>query len=122
MARYEYMNIPLRWFPQDIIDQYKIMYLIDKDVFVYVKIRKGIYGLKQAACIAFDRLVKLMKPHGYYPIRSNPGIWCQETLPTKFALCVDNFGIKYTNPTHTHHLVDTLKKYYTISIDWGGGN
>ena len=35
---------------------------------------------------------------------------------------MENFGIKFTNTAHAHHLVDTLKKYYTIFIDWGGGN
>ena len=45
MPRYEYIKIPMRWFPQDIIDQYKIMDLVDKDGFVYVKIRKGMYSL-----------------------------------------------------------------------------
>ena len=63
-----------------------------------------------------------MKPHGYHPLRSNHGIWCHGTLPTKFALCVEMFGIKYTNTAHAHHIVDTLKKYFTISIDWGGEN
>ena len=63
-----------------------------------------------------------MKPHGYHPLRSNPRIWCHGTLPDKFALLVDDFGIKYTNPDHAHHLVDTLKKYYTIPIDCGGKN
>ena len=42
MPRYEYMKIPLRCFPQEIIDQYKIMYLVDKNSFVYVKIPKGV--------------------------------------------------------------------------------
>ena len=79
------------------------------------------YGLKQAARIAFDRLVKLIKPNGYYLLQSNHVIWCHETLPTKYALCVDNSEIKYTNPTHAHHLVNTLQKYYKISIDWEGG-
>ena len=46
-----------------------------------------------------------------------PSIWCHKTLPTKFALCVDNFGIKYTNTAHVHHLVNTLEKYYKTSID-----
>ena len=103
------MKIPLRWFPQDVIVQYKIMDLLEKDGFVYVHIREGVYSLNQASCIAFDCLVKLLKPHRYYPLRSNPGIWCHETLPTKFVLCMDNFGIKYTNPVHDCHLVDTLK-------------
>ena len=35
---------------------------------------------------------------------------------------MDKFGVKYTNPSHYHHLVNTLQKYYKISIDWGGGN
>ena len=122
MTRNEYIKIPLRWFPHDIIDKYKTMDLVDKDGFVYVDIRKGVYGQKQAARIAFDHLVKLLKPHGYYPLRSNPGIWGHETLPTKFTLCVDDFGINYTNPDHAHHLVDNLKKYYTVYIDWGGVN
>ena len=45
MPHYEYIKIPMRWFPQDIIDQYKIMDLVDKDGFVYVEIRKGMYSL-----------------------------------------------------------------------------
>ena len=76
------------------------------------------YGLKQAACIAFDRLVKLLKYHGYYTIVSLPGIWCHEMLPTKFTLCVDNSVVRYTNYPHPHHLVNTLQKYYKISINW----
>ena len=76
MACCEYMKIPLSWFPQDIIDRYKIMDLVDKDNFVFVDIRKGMYGLNQSARIAFDRLLKLMKPRGYHPLRSNLGIWC----------------------------------------------
>ena len=80
MSRFEYMKIPMRCFPQDIINQYNILYLVYKGGFVYVKIHKGMYGLKQASSISFDRLVKLFKPHGYYPLCSNRGIWCPETL------------------------------------------
>ena len=35
---------------------------------------------------------------------------------------MDNVRIKYTNTDHAHHIIDTLKKYYTIYIDWGGGD
>ena len=94
------------------------MYLVEKYGFVYVDLRKGMYGLKQAPHMDFDHLVKLLKPHGYYPLRSNPVIWCHKMLPTKYTLCVDAFGIKYTNPANAHHIANTLKKYYKISIDW----
>ena len=98
------------------------MDLVDKDGLVYVEICKGAYGLNQEARVAFDHLVKLLKPHKYYTLRYNPGIWRHEMLPTKFALCVENFRIKYTKPAHSRHLDDTIKKYYTISIAWRGGN
>ena len=89
MARYEYMKIPLCWFPQYTIDQYKTMDFVEKEGLVYVCIRKGMYVLKKAASIAFDRVSKLLKHNGYDPLLSNPYIWCHETLPTKFAVCVD---------------------------------
>ena len=76
MSHFEYMKIPLRCFPQVIINQYNIIYSVKKDVFVYAKICKSIYSLKQGYFIYFDPLVKLLKPHGYYPLHSNPGIWC----------------------------------------------
>ena len=38
-------------------------------------------------------------------------------LPTKFALCIDNFGIKYNSDQDLQHLIQILKKYYDISID-----
>ena len=59
--------------------------------------------------IAFDLIVKLLKPHGYYQPHSNPGIWWHEILPTIFAPCEGKFGIKYTNYDHAHHFVDTIK-------------
>ena len=64
MSHFKYTKIPLQWFPQDIIDQYNIMYLVEKDGFVYFDILKVMYGLKQAAHISFDHPVKLLKPHG----------------------------------------------------------
>ena len=33
---------------------------------VYFEVKKGIYGLKQAAFLAFDNIVKLLAPHSYF--------------------------------------------------------
>ena len=122
MEHYEYMRIPLRWFTQEIIDQYNIMDIVSGDGYVYCEIRKGMYGLKQAARLAYDRLVENLAPHGYHPLRRNPGLWKHETLPTIFALCVDDFGIKYLQKEHADHLINALRSNYTISIDWEGKN
>ncbi len=35
-----------------------------------------------------------------------------------FKLVVDDFAIKYTKFEDAQHLVDALKKDYTITIDW----
>ena len=64
MMRLEYMKVHISKFPQDIIDQYKLQEKMDEKEYVYIKINKGMYGLKQAAVLAYQRLIKLLKPHG----------------------------------------------------------
>ena len=39
-----------------------------------------------------------------------------------FALCVDDFGIKYHSKQDLQHLITTLQKHYEISIDEKGKN
>ena len=63
MERFEYMRIPLALIPQEIIDAYDLTPLIDKG-FIYVEIRKGMYGLPQAGRIPNERLVKFLEPQG----------------------------------------------------------
>ena len=47
MARPEYMRLPLKLIPQEIIDKYKLNDLADNR-WVYLKIVKGMYGLPQS--------------------------------------------------------------------------
>ena len=61
MSRFEYTKIPMRWFPQDIINQYKILNLVDKDGLLYVKIHKGMYGIKKTAHISFEHILQSIK-------------------------------------------------------------
>ena len=46
MEENEYMRIHLRHIPQDIRDKYHINSLVHSNNFVYIKIKKGMYGLK----------------------------------------------------------------------------
>ena len=57
MTHYEYMRIPIAMLPQAIIDQYALTPLIHNG-FVYVEVRKGMYGLPQAGKLASNQLVK----------------------------------------------------------------
>ena len=80
------------------------------------------YGLKQAAILAYQQLVENLKPFGYAPIEGTTGLWTHKTRPTKFALCVDDFGVKFFSKEDALHLISSLKKNYEISQDWSGTN
>jgi len=93
MARPEYMRIHSKHFPQNIKDKYNIANLIEEDDCVYVKIKKGMYGLKQAAILTYENLVRNLSQYGYRPVPHALGIWKHDTRPISFCLCVDDFGI-----------------------------
>ncbi|KAL7460263.1 hypothetical protein ACHAXS_000725 [Conticribra weissflogii] len=81
---------------------------------------RGINGLPQSGISANKLLKKRLKPHGYYEVPDTPGLFKHESRPIQFTLVVDDFGVKYVRMEHAQHLIQTLKKYYTISEDWEG--
>ena len=119
MDDYEYMRIPLWVVPDAIMDEYKLHDLVVNGN-LYVEIRKGMYGLPQSGRIANDRLIALLKPHGYAPVPITPGLWKHDTLPITFTLVVDDFAVKYTDRKHAEHLMNSLKENYSVSEDWAG--
>ena len=42
----EYTRVPLKYFPADIIKRYHLEALLHTDGYVYIKIKKGTYGLR----------------------------------------------------------------------------
>ena len=88
MERPEYMRIHSEYFFQDMKNKYHIPSLIAGYGFVYYKIKRGMYGLKQAARLAYDNLVTNLKKDGYFPDKYCPNIWSHESRPTNFCLCV----------------------------------
>ena len=122
MSEYEYIRIPFKWIPEEIRQQYGLYDKVSPDNYVYCEVRKGMYGLKQAARLAFDRLVKKLAPHGYKPDRYAPGFWTHNTRPTVFTLCVDDFGIKYCSRDDADHLIKAIQSAYQCKIDWNGTN
>ena len=59
-----------------------------------VELKKGLYWLKQAPILAYQLLVKRLEKDRYYPISITNSLFVHKSLPTKFALYVDDFGIK----------------------------
>jgi hypothetical protein len=119
LDRYEYMKFPISLFPQHIIDQYDLTNNV-RHGFVYVEIRKAIYGLPQAGILANQLLRKRLAPAGYYEVAHTPGLWRHVHRPIQFSLVVDDFGVKYVGKEHADHLIRTLKQHYKLSEDWEG--
>ncbi len=88
------------------------------DRYIYCKIQKGMYGFSQAGIIAQELLDEFLVKHGYMQSKILHGLWKHQTRPTCFTLVVDNFVVKYTNEQDAEHLINTLKQYNNITIDW----
>ena len=71
----------------------------------FFKIKKGMYGLKQAAIQAYEQLSERLQIAGYKPIIANTGVWKHETRQTIFCLCADYFGVKYFSDSDAKHLL-----------------
>jgi hypothetical protein len=88
------MKMFLSSFPEGIVQKYHLNALA-VDGWVYIEIRKGMYGLKQAGLLANQLLQTRLTPFGYYPARHTPGLWLHHTRPISFTLVVDDFAVKY---------------------------
>ena len=119
MQRYEYMLIPTKMIPKDIMDEYG---LHDKqhNGMILGEIQKGMYGLPQAGRLAYDKLIKHLAKGGYHPTPHTPGLFRHRTNNTTFCLIVDDFGVKYTNNRDAQHLIDHLNSQYKTTVDWEG--
>jgi hypothetical protein len=119
MSRYEYMRVPIWMLPAAIIEQYNLTPLFHNG-FVYVEIRRGMYGLPQAGRLANNQLIAQLAPHGYEPCALTPGLWHHTTRDVVFSLVVDDFGIRYTSRADADHLITTLQAFYDVSLNWTG--
>jgi Reverse transcriptase (RNA-dependent DNA polymerase) len=119
MERYEYMRIPINVIPEDIVQQYNLKAL-EHNGYMYVEIRKGMYGLLQAGRIANDALVPYLALHGYNQSKHVHGLFTHITCPICFSLVVDDFGVKYVGQQNAQHLIDTLSNKYKITTNWTG--
>jgi hypothetical protein len=71
LPRFEYMKMLLSRFPDEIVQKDNLNALAVGG-WVYIEIRKGMYGLKQAGLLANQLLQTRLAPFGYYPDRHTP--------------------------------------------------
>ena len=117
----EYMKVPYKFFPPDIRKKYSLDDLVHNG-FIYIKIKKGMYGLKQAALLAYEYLSDILTTAGYHPIPASLELWKHNTRQTLFSLCVDDFGVKYFSTDDLDHLCTAIETKYTCKVDLTGRN
>jgi hypothetical protein len=86
------MVINLSSLPQETIDKYDLLNLA-QDGKVYIKIRKGMYGLPHAGILANELSQRNLAKDGYRPTKHTHGLWTHDTRPISFLLVVDDFGV-----------------------------
>ena len=120
MERPEYMKIHLKYFLEDIGNKYNINNIVHTDGYIYCGIKRGMYGLKQAARLAYNSLKQHLKKCGYKPDKYAQNILHHNTRKKFFCLCVDDFGVQYFNKKDAEHLINTLQHKYVVTTDFNG--
>ena len=89
-----------------------------KGDFVYLEIRRAIYGLSQAAILANKQLHTKILPANYYEVAHTPGLWRHVSQPVHCTMYRGDFSIKYASKQHLDHSISTTKKArYGVEID-----
>jgi len=118
----EYMRVQYKYILNDIRHRYNLNSKVTSDGYIYIKIQKGMPGLKQAAILAYRHLKNCLEPFGYQPIPGTIGLWHHKSRPTKFCLCVDDFGIKYWSKEDAQHLYRVIGANFRYTVDEEGRN
>jgi hypothetical protein len=107
LGRYEYVRIPVNMVPEESMAEYNFHGMVH-NIYLYVEVRKGMYGFPQAGLLANLLLSKRLAKHGYSPVPHTHGLWTQKWRPLKFSLVVDDFGVMYVGCEHAEHLKAAL--------------
>jgi hypothetical protein len=111
------MKMLLSCFPGEIVQKYNLNALA-VDGWVYIKIRKGMYGLKQAGLLANQLLQTRLAPFRYYLARHTPGLWLHKIRSISFTLVVDDFAVMYVGKQHAEHPWKDLLRTYELTTEW----
>ena len=101
----EYIKLHISIISEEIIKAYNLDTLQDEKGWCYIKISKGMYGLKQAGIIANEELQAHMSGFGYRPVKFTLGLWKHDTKDTIFSLVVDDFLVQYSSEEDANRFV-----------------
>ena len=58
------MKVKLKYFPEDIQQRYDLQSKVTSDGYVYIHIKRSMYGLKQATYLAYEHLKQQLYQYG----------------------------------------------------------
>ena len=85
-----------------------------------MRIKKGMYGLKEAAVLAYGQSSKFLAQEGYTHVQGTAGLFTHNTRRTAFTLCVDDIGVKHYSKEDLSHLLQALRKHYKLYVNQEG--
>ena len=86
MRNSELVKVSITYFSKGIIENYNLNALVHNG-YIYIKIKEGIYGLKQASVLAYQHLLKLLTKGDYKQIMGSLGMWKHKTRKHFMSLC-----------------------------------
>jgi hypothetical protein len=75
----EFIQLKLNDIPDEVIREYKLREKASKNGSIYIRAKRGMYGLPQAELLANELLEKCLNKHGYRESKSVPGLWKHDT-------------------------------------------
>jgi hypothetical protein len=96
MTKYEYMCIPLQMLPPPIVERYNLTPLIHNKC-VYVKIRKGMYGLPHGGKLANNQLIAALALFRYSPVPFPTSLCKHNSCYITFSVVMNNFSVIHSN-------------------------
>ncbi len=115
----EYIRIPIRFIPKKVIEFYKLKSYIHKGA-LYCVVLKTHYGLPQAGALSQARLFEHLESNGYHQLFHAPALFRNRDGTIRFALVVDDFAVAWSSTKSMQHFLRTLRKLYTIKVDFQG--
>jgi hypothetical protein len=115
----EYIRIPTKFIPKKVIEFYKLKPFLHKGA-LFCIVLKTHYGLPQAGALSQARLFAHLERHGYHQLFHAPALFRNKDGSIRFALVVDDFAVVWSSHTAMQHFLSTLRKLYTVKVDFEG--
>jgi hypothetical protein len=115
----EYIRIPIAFIPRKVMTFYDLKSFIYKGA-LFCIVLKTHYGLPQAGALSQARLFQHLEANGYHQLHHAPALFRNGDGSIRFALVVDDFAVVWSSSKAMQHFIRTLRKLYTVKVDYQG--